>query len=156
LRVEYTLTLEKPEKRIEMPLWRASWAESDPANALVHHYFFAARDNEAALEKVFAWMRTPAQPLPSHTRIIYEYWRSPVSSSYGLPIWRIAWQEDGEKHALLLFEPPEKYRAARRAQIWACQRKETLDQFQTLQRLSEAQSRQAWFDPEDGQAMFRC
>lgn len=69
-------------------------------------------------------------------------------------IWRVSWQESGEKHMLFLFEPADQEGAARRARLWARRRKETLEDLETLSRLGGVQRYQAWFDPEEGQAIF--
>lgn len=55
---------------------------------------------------------------------------------------------------LFLFEPADQEGAARRARLWARRRKETLEDLETLSRLGGVQRYQAWFDPEEGQAIF--
>lgn len=135
-------------------LWRASWAEPDPQYALVHQYFFEAKNIEAAHAKIFAWMLTSAHPLPDNARIIQEHWCSPTTPERVLPVWRVAWMENDEKHALFLFEPADQEGAARRARSWARRRNETLEDFQMLSRIGGAQRYQAWFDPEEGRAVF--
>jgi hypothetical protein len=150
----------------EKSYWRASWAEPDPAMALVHHYFFQAQDVEEAHEKIFAWMRQPGHALPVHARIVQDDWYSYLSPKYAqeiaqiipksnLVIWRIIWQEEGEKHVLLLFEPREQVGAAQRAQRWALARRESLEQFQMLERVPNVQSDEAIFCATEGSALFQ-
>lgn len=156
------------EEQGEPRYWRASWAESDPRRALVHHYFFQANDVAEAHEKVFAWMRQPGHALPAQTRLVRDYWCSFISPERieeviqttpkaALVIWRILWPENGEKHALLLFEPQEQAGAMLRAQQWAiarCEACESLEQFQMLERLPHPCAREAVFDPTEGVAFF--
>jgi len=138
----------------EKPLWRARWAEPDPLQALVHQYFFEAKNLEAAHAKIIAWIGLPAHPLPANARIVQEQWCSPCGPECTLPIWRVSWLESGEKHVLFLFEPHDQEGAALRACFWARRRQETLEHFEMLSRLGGIQRYQAWFDPEEGQAIF--
>jgi len=142
------------DQKAESPLWRASWAEPDPQQALVHQYFFEAENLQVARMKIFTWISLPARPLPANARIIQENWYSSHGQECALPIWRVSWLENEEKHTLFLFEPDNQKGAARRARSWARQRQETLEQFETLSLLGGVQRYQAWFDPEEGQAIF--
>lgn len=138
----------------DVALWRASWAESESQYAMVHQYFFDAIDVEAAHAKIFAWMNMPAHSLPDNARIIQENWCSSRLPGHFLPVWRVTWIENGEKHALFLFEPADHAEAVRCARRWARQRNETLEDFQMLSRLSGLLRYQAWFDPDEGRAVF--
>ncbi len=141
-------------QHLDKILWRASWADPNAQQALVHQYFFEAADMEAAHAKILAWVNLPSHPLPLNARIRYEEWRSPDRAGRGLPIWRVTWQENQEKHMLFFFEPHDLEGAVRRAQSWSQYRAETLDHFETLSRLDGLQLSQAWFDPDEGKAIF--
>lgn len=108
------------------------------------------------MEKVFAWMRKPARPLPENARISQIRYFFPDLPEHPLLIWQISWLEEGEKHLFLLFEPPEQRRAARRAQLWAVERCESLEQFQILRRLERVEYQESRFDPREGDALFAC
>lgn len=138
------------------PCWVASWAEANPRDAWVHRYFFVAADYEAATEKVFAWMRRPARPLPKHARIIQKRWIFPAVPEHPLLAWQVSWLEEGEKHTLLLFEPPGRSGAARRARAWAEKRRESLAEFQILVPLEKARYQESYFDPCEGEILFFC
>jgi hypothetical protein len=151
---EMAMSVAEEEQHEEIPYWVASWAELDPEHASIHRYFFAAADQEAAMEKVFAQMNRAGTRLPEDARILRREWVAAHVPEHPLLIWQISWQEAGEKHLLLLFDPADRPGAIKRAALWSLLRCETIAQFQMLQRVPDARRAEALFDPNEGEQMF--
>jgi hypothetical protein len=126
----------------DQPLWLASWANPHRKMEWIHRYLFAAPTQDAAEEKVDAWIRKRSTPLPRHIEMRQRRLVLRELPEFPLDFWEIAWLEDDEEHTLVVFELKERHEAYWYAAEWARTRRESWEQLQLLRLLTAEESRQ--------------
>ena len=125
------------------PLWLASWANPYRKMEWIHRYVFAAPTQDAAEEKIDAWMCKRSTPLPRHVEMRQRRLVLRELPEYPLDFWEIAWLEDDEQHTLVLFEAGERHVAYWQAADWARTRRESRAQLQLLRPLTAEERMQS-------------